>query len=503
MQANETVNRQGKPFYISGDTTIGWKFKNTYAGLPGVLFSQNLPTPVAQPAPVIINYTLANELGLNINPHNLPDLTLQLSGNALPPGSCPIAQAYMGHQFGYLNLLGDGRTILLGEQEAPGGQLFDVQLKGSGPTKYSRRSDGRATLSACLREYIISEAMHHLGIPTSRGLAVVASGEPVYRELPQEGGLLTRIMQSHIRVGTFEFATRHLDRDGFNNFLHYVLNRHYPEITNHPRAALALLEAVMERQANLVVEWMRVGFIHGVMNTDNMAISGETFDYGPCAFMNHYGPETVFSSIDTGGRYAFGNQPSIAQWNLAVLASSLIPLIDEVPEVAVEKAKALIQTFPHLYAGKYRAMMRSKLGLMAERPGDNLLMDDLLEWMHQAGADYTNTFWHLSLSSLPNDGLYDQEGFKLWHDRWKERLLRNNAPDVFAIEMMQKANPVVIPRNHLVEEALEAATLGQDFTKMQTLLEVLATPYTQRGGLDYYQQPPSGGDCGYRTFCNT
>ncbi len=503
MKVSETTPNTPSTTYTSEGPSIGWHFSNTYMGLPEALFSKNQPTPVARPTALLINYPLAKDLGLDINNGNLIAVTSQLAGNALPEGSYPIAQAYMGHQFGYLNMLGDGRAILLGEQLTPKGQRFDIQLKGAGPTQYSRRGDGRATLGACLREYIISEAMHHLGIPTSRSLAVVSTGEQVYREQLQGGGVLTRIMSSHIRVGTFEFATRHLEKPDFSKFLQYVINRHYPELKNAENPALALLKAVMEKQTNLIVDWMRVGFIHGVMNTDNMSIAGETFDYGPCAFMNTYDPATVFSSIDTGGRYAFGNQPSIAQWNLAVFASSLIPLIDEVPEKAVEKAKAIIHRFPDLYAGKFKYMMLKKLGLLNEQPGDVLLINDLLQWMQMAGADYTNTFRYLSWNTIPHDELYGQDGFKIWHERWKERLALHEQPEASVLEGMQQVNPAFIPRNHLVEEAIEAATIGNNLSFLQKLITVLSAPYAHKNGLDYFQQPPPGGDGFYKTFCNT
>jgi uncharacterized protein YdiU (UPF0061 family) len=503
MQKSSPVNSAGIPTNVSDNPPIGWKLSQSYADLPGKLFSPSLPTPVVKPDAVLINYPLAKELGLNINLENIATLTEQLAGNTLPEGSNPIAQAYMGHQFGYLNMLGDGRAILLGEQLTPNGQRCDIQLKGAGPTAYSRRGDGRATLGACLREYIHSEAMHHLGIPTSRSLAVVSTGQQVYREQVQAGGVLPRVMSSHIRVGTFEFATRHLDKPDFLKYLQYVIDRHYPALKDAPNPAISLLEAVMQKQANLIANWMRVGFIHGVMNTDNMSIAGETFDYGPCAYMNRYDPATVFSSIDTGGRYAFGNQPSIAQWNLAVLASSLIPLIDEVPERAVEQAKAVIQTFPDLYAGIYKAMMQQKLGFLEEQPGDTLLINDLLQWMQMTGADYTNTFRHLSWSTIPNDELYGQDGFKLWHERWKERISLHDQSETEALALMQKVNPAFIPRNHLVEEAIDAATQGQDFSFLHKLISVLSDPYSQRPGFEYFQQPPAGGDGVYRTFCNT
>jgi len=311
------------------ENAIGWQFNHSYTQLSPVLFSRTAPTPVALPRTVLLNMLLANELGLQVGKENRDAITQMLSGNELPFGADPIAQAYMGHQFGYPNMLGDGRAILLGEHITPAGERMDIQLKGPGITHYSRSGDGRATLYSMLREYIISEAMHHLGISTTRSLAVVATGQPVYREQINEGAVLTRIAASHIRVGTFEFATRHLPKEEFRTFLDYVINRHYPELKESDNPALDLLYAVMQQQADLITQWMRVGFIHGVMNTDNMSIAGETIDYGPCAFMNRYDPATVFSSIDTKGRYAFGNQPFIAQWNLGVFASSLLPLIDD------------------------------------------------------------------------------------------------------------------------------------------------------------------------------
>lgn len=481
----------------------GWKMENSYTQLPGVLFSRVKPTPVAKPEAVLINYSLASELGFQINTENSGMASRIFSGNELPPGADPIAQAYMGHQFGYPNMLGDGRAILLGEQITPEGRRVDIQLKGPGITKYSRRGDGRATLSAMLREYLISEAMHHLGIPTTRSLAVMATGEPVYRETINEGAVLTRVAASHIRVGTFEFATRHLPKEEFQIFLHYVINRHFPELEGKTNPALSLLKAVMDKQVWLITEWMRVGFIHGVMNTDNMSISGETIDYGPCAFMNRYDPATVFSSIDTDGRYAYGNQPFIAQWNLAVFASSLIPLLHENETEAVELAKNTIQTFRGLYAEKWLHMMRQKLGLIHELPGDKKLADDLLLWMQSNQADYTNTFYELSLGIIPAGDIFLDESFKHWYEQWKIRLLSNEQPLEESFKIMSKSNPAFIPRNHLVEEALQAATLGKDYSRVMKLLEVIKDPYNFRSELAGYQQPPYTGDDTYKTFCGT
>ena len=481
----------------------GWQLQKSYAGLPGDLYSATPPTPVANPQAAILNYKLATALGLHFTSENLAEIVNELSGNSLPPGSHPIAQAYMGHQFGYLNMLGDGRAILLGEHIAPNGRRVDIQLKGAGPTPYSRRGDGRATLGACLREYIISEAMHGLGIATSRSLAVIKTGDPVYREQLHEGGVLTRIMSSHIRVGTFEFATRHLNKPAYREFLQYVINRHYPQLADAENPATALLQAVMEKQADLIVDWIRVGFIHGVMNTDNMSIAGETFDYGPCAFMNRYNPATVFSSIDTSGRYAFANQPSIAQWNLAVLASALIPLIDDNSEKAVATAKSILHTFPDLYAQKYRQMMQQKIGLTQPEPETTTLVNDLLQWMEMAGADYTNTFVHLMYPEWVKDEIYEADGLKLWKERWLEMVNRQPGGSTAVLTAMQKVNPVFIPRNHLVEEAIEAATHGKDMGLLNKLLQIVSNPYEKLPGHDRYRQPPHGGDGFYKTFCNT
>ncbi|MCU0374963.1 MAG: YdiU family protein [Chitinophagaceae bacterium] len=481
----------------------GWHLQKSYAGLPSDMYSATPPTPVANPQAALLNYKFAHDLGLYFSTQNEAEIVQQLSGNSLPPGSHPIAQAYMGHQFGYLNMLGDGRAILLGEHITPNGRRVDIQLKGAGPTPYSRRGDGRATLSACLREYIISEAMHGLGIATSRSLAVVKTGEPVYREQMHEGGVLTRVMSSHIRVGTFEFATRHLNKAAYGQFLQYVINRHYPQLAGAENPATALLQAVMEKQADLIVEWMRVGFIHGVMNTDNMSIASETFDYGPCAFMNRYNPATVFSSIDTAGRYAFANQPSIAQWNLAVLASALIPLIDDNSENSVSIAKGILHAFPDLYGRKYRDMMQQKIGITQPAAETAGLINDLLQWMEMTGADYTNTFVHLMYPEWIKDEIYEADGLKLWKARWQETVNQQPGGSAAALAIMKKVNPVFIPRNHLVEEALDAATLGKDNGPLHKLLQVVANPYEKQPGNDRYRQAPLGGDGYYKTFCNT
>lgn len=486
----------------AGNTPIGWNFDNSYTLLSPQLYAVVEPTPATAPRLLLLNQPLAAALGLHITEHNADLLTQQLAGNSLPHGSMPIAQAYMGHQFGYLNMLGDGRALLLGEHQAPNGRRYDVQLKGSGATPYSRRGDGRATLSAMLREYIISEAMHHLGIPTSRSLAVIATGMPVYREQLHQGAVLTRIMQSHIRVGTFEYATRHLAREEFKHFLTYVLQRHYPTLAGAANPALALLEAVIEAQAKLITEWMRVGFIHGVMNTDNMSIGGETFDYGPCAFMNAYSPSTVYSSIDTQGRYAYGNQPAIAQWNLAVLAGTLVPLLHTDEREAVAMAKTAIQRFPDLYESLWLRMMQRKLGYTEAQPEDKAEMAQLLALMEQNGVDYTHFFTQLRLQQAAVQGLYEDQALADWIGRRQLRIQAQPGGTTAADQLMQAANPVYIPRNHKVEEALEMATLAQDMQPLHKLLEVLSHPYTVQPGNEAYMAPPAA-ETGYKTFCNT
>jgi uncharacterized protein YdiU (UPF0061 family) len=485
-----------------GNTAPGWNFDNSYTLLSPKLYAVVEPSPAAAPRQLLLNQPLAAALGLYITEHNADLLTQQLAGNSLPEGSMPIAQAYMGHQFGYLNMLGDGRALLLGEHLAPNGRRYDIQLKGSGPTPYSRRGDGRATLSAMLREYVMSEALHHLGIPTSRSLAVVATGMPVYREQLHQGAVLTRIMQSHIRVGTFEYATRQLSPEEFKQFLTYVIQRHYPTLAAAHNPALALLEAVIEAQARLITEWMRVGFIHGVMNTDNMSIGGETFDYGPCAFMNAYSPGTVYSSIDTQGRYAFGNQPAIAQWNLAVLAGTLVPLLHTDEKEAVALAKAAIQRFPELYEGLWLGMMQRKLGYTEAQPHDKAEIEQLLALMEQNGVDYTNFFTDLRLQQGAMQGLYEDQALADWMGRRQLRVQAQPGGSAAADQLMRAANPVYIPRNHRVEEALEMATLAQDMQPLHKLLEVLCQPYAVQPGNEAYMAPPAA-ETGYKTFCNT
>ena len=482
-----------------------WQFDNSYVRLPEVLYSHVHPVSVADPNLVILNEKLAADLGLDTDALREAGGEI-FSGNRLPDGADPIAQAYAGHQFGHFTNLGDGRAILLGEHLAPQGLRFDIQLKGSGPTPYSRRGDGRAALGPMLREYIISEAMHALGIPTTRSLAVATTGEQIYREEMLPGAILTRVASSHIRVGTFEYASALGDRAALEALTEYTLQRHYPDLLGAENKALALLGAVIERQAELIAGWMCVGFVHGVMNTDNMSLSGETIDYGPCAFLDTYHPSTVFSSIDRNGRYAYGNQPDIAHWNLARLAEALLPLIDPDQEKAVSAADEALGKYPKLFHTHHEAGLRAKLGLITEEAVDSELTKGLLDWMQGAGADFTSTFAAMtkSLETGRFDGAFSQrdEALHAWHDRWMARLMRQQLSKTEVVDIMRRANPVIIPRNHRVEEALAAAQSG-DLTPLHRLCEVLAKPFEETAANQPYREAPSPGGEPYRTFCGT
>jgi uncharacterized protein YdiU (UPF0061 family) len=486
---------------VADHNTVGWRFDNTYARLPEVLFVSAKPMAVRAPRVALLNHRLAEELGVNLGALAPEAAAALFAGQELPAGARPIAQAYAGHQFGHFTMLGDGRAILLGEHRTPSGRLVDIQLKGSGPTRFSRGGDGRAALGPMLREYIISEALAALGIPTTRSLAVVTTGEPVYRASPLRGAILTRVAASHIRVGTFEYAARR-DEPTLRALADYAIGRHYPELADAPHRYLEFLRAVADRQAALIARWQLVGFIHGVMNTDNMAVSGETIDYGPCAFMNAYRPDTVFSSIDHAGRYAYGNQPAIAQWNLARFAETLLPLVDPDPTRAVARATEVLDEYPARFEQYRLGGMRKKLGLRTVEAGDAELIRSLLDWMQQSRADFTNTFRDLSSEEpLAGDG-YRHPEFQGWYAKWQERLGRDGSPKSSAYDLMRTANPVVIPRNHRVEEALAAAEEHDDLTAARELLAVLAVPYAARPGLAKYEEVPPD-DCHYRTFCGT
>jgi len=481
----------------------GWNFDNSYARLPEAFHVRLNPVPVPAPKLVVFNAALAQFLGLNPDALKGEEGAAVFSGNRLPVGAEPLSQAYAGHQFGSFTMLGDGRAILLGEQVTPQGERFDIQYKGSGRTPFSRQGDGRAALGPMLREHIISEAMHALGIPTTRSLAVVVTGEPVFRETALQGAVLTRTAASHIRVGTFEYAAARGKTDELRTLADYTLRRHFPDLAAADPPYLALLGAVMERQASLVARWLLVGFIHGVMNTDNMALSGETIDYGPCAFMDAYDPNTVFSSIDLNGRYAYGRQPQIAQWNLARFAETLLPLIHENQEEAVSMATGAISGFPVAFRHHWLAGMRAKIGLLNQEADDGALVEDLLDCMHRHGADYTNTFRDLASASPTEASLFQAPDFKQWFERWQARLKRQPEPWEASRRLMNARNPALIPRNHRVEEALAAAVERADYSVMEKLLGALSQPHSDPPEEAGYHLPPPPSAPPYRTFCGT
>jgi uncharacterized protein YdiU (UPF0061 family) len=472
---------------------------NSYLNLPTIFYRRTDPTPVTNPSLVVINEPLADYLGLSTETLHSPEALSVFAGNSVPSNAQPIALAYSGHQFGhFVPVLGDGRAVLLGEIHTDTHGTFDVQLKGSGKTPFSRRGDGRAALGPMMREYIIGEALHALGIPATRTLAVVATGETVMRERPLPGGVQTRIARSHIRVGTFEYASGQGDRHSLEALADYVIARHYPELNASKDRYFELTQAIFAKQATLIAQWMHVGFIHGVMNTDNVAVSGESIDFGPCAFMNRYDPNTVFSSIDQNGRYAYGAQPGIIQWNLARLAEALAPLFAEDADSAIARAQELVDSFTSLFAAQWYTAMRSKLGLLSVEREDNATIKELLETMYQAKVDYTNTFRALSGDSsfiVPPE-------IEAWRLRWLARIdaQRNRRPLEESLEQMRRVNPAVIARNHLVEEALQRGAEQGDFSSMRELVEALRDPYTAHSK---YSMAPTSDDSDYRTFCGT
>ncbi len=478
-----------------------FNFDNSYQTLSEKFYREVKPFPAPKPELILLNRDLEKDLGLEISDEE--ELTLVLSGNKIADGSQPIAQAYAGHQFGHFTMLGDGRAVLLGEHITPSGKRFDIQLKGSGQTPFSRRGDGKASVKPMLREYLMSEAMYHLNIPTSRSLAVIKTGDKVYREAVENGAVLTRIMSSHIRVGTFEYARYFGGIEEVRELMNYTINRHFPELKRSENPALALLEKVMDLQMDLVVNWMRAGFIHGVMNTDNTSISGETFDYGPCAFMGNYNPDTVFSSIDRDGRYAFGNQPNIIKWNLARFAETLIPLIDPDEKKAIEIASEKINEFDGEFTQKWSMMMFAKLGINSPEEGDTELADELLGLMEIHQKDYTNTFSFLRIPEIfdENKFLLDEK-FESWMQKWKQRIKRNEGGKKEAFELMKKNNPVLIPRNYFVEETLGKAE-NADFSQFNLWLKLLKSPYDFHPEMKEFLYAPESFDVNYQTFCGT
>ena len=496
----ECLMKSGKENFKSN---IGWRFDNTYSALPDSMLSRLPPTPVKFPKLIILNKELSRDLDLDFSSIDNDQLANMFSGNLLPKGAETIAQAYAGHQFGHFTILGDGRAIIMGEHLTKENKRFDIQFKGSGLTPYSRNADGRAALSPMLREYIISEAIHGLNISTTRSLAVVTTGENIMRETSLPGAILTRVASSHIRVGTFQYVAMLNNKELLKNLVSYVINRHYPHLKEKSNPSLELLKTVIQKQTELVVNWMRVGFVHGVMNTDNMAISGETIDYGPCAFMDSYDPRTVFSSIDLQGRYSFFNQPSITKWNLARYAETLIPLINENEDRAIEMANEVIESFNTLYKRKWIQMMKNKIGLFGEENKDEDLINDLLNWMHKNNADYTNTFCSLMKNNIKKEKLFQDDNFIDWYKRWNIRLNQNKRPLELSLNLMSSNNPLVIPRNHKVEECLEAASVQGDIKPLHNLLKYLKKPYNNQLGISDFQEVPQTNRKKYKTFCGT
>lgn len=479
------------------------RLENTYITLPKEFYTEQLPSKVPSPSLVKWNSTLAVELELDSEFFQSKEGALVLSGNHILEDTIPIAEAYAGHQFGYFTMLGDGRAVLLGEIVTKDEERYDIQLKGSGRTPYSRGGDGKATLGPMLREYIISEGMKGLGIPSTRSLAVLTTGETILRETTLPGAILVRVAKSHIRVGTFQFANQFLDTKELKALADYTIKRHYKEIFEKEEKYRHFLHEVVKNQAKLIAQWQLVGFIHGVMNTDNMTISGETIDYGPCAFMDTYHPETVFSSIDTEGRYAYQNQPKMASWDLARLAEALVPLLHDNKEKAIEIAQEEINQFSKLYLTFWFDGMRKKLGLFHENEMDEDLIEALLSLMVKYEADYTNTFRDLTLNQTTQSNLVGSTEYQQWLDLWLDRRKQQEESMDDSRKLMESVNPTVIPRNHRVEEALERAVDYQDYNAMDSLVSALQHPYDYKNQNDYYTTPPGESSCGYRTFCGT
>lgn len=482
-------------------------YDTSYGRLPGIFHSPVKPYGASAPTLLKLNAALAEALGFDVEALKQDDGAQIFSGNQLAEGSQPLAMAYSGHQFGGFNPgLGDGRALLLGEVIGRDGKRYDIQLKGSGQTPYSRQGDGRAALGPVLREYVMSEAMHALGIPTTRALAAVMTGDPVLRDGVLPGAMVTRVASSHLRVGTFEFAAIQRDHEKLEALTDYALARHYPDANPDLPKGLQLLEGVMDAQAQLVARWMGVGFIHGVMNTDNCTISGQTIDYGPCAFMDGYNPAQVYSSIDSQGRYAFANQPPIAHWNMVILAQALLPMIDADEETAIKLAQDAVNGFQAKYSKAYQAVMRDKLGLMSEQAGDGELARDLLVLMAEDEADFTSTFRALGDSSGDDDAFVKLGGADAWRARWKARLLMDGEVDQKErASLMRLANPAVIPRNHSVE-AMIGSGLEGDLAPFHAMVDALAKPYEDAptdGAMAALARPPQAEEVVHATFCGT
>ncbi len=492
------------------ETRSLFPFDNTYARLPERFYARQAPTPVSTPRLIKVNTALAGLLGAKAEELRSAEGVAALAGNAVPAGAEPMALAYAGHQFGgFVPQLGDGRAILLGEVVGTDGQRRDIQLKGSGPTPFSRRGDGRAAIGPVLREYVVSEAMAALGIPTTRTLAAVTTGEPVYREVTLPGAVLTRVAASHIRVGTFQYFAVRRDVDGIRQLADYAIARHYPELRTADRPYVAFLDAVAQRQARLIARWLLVGFIHGVMNTDNCSIAGETIDYGPCAFLDAYDPSKVYSSIDHHGRYAYANQPSIAQWNVARLAETLLPILDRDEDRAMAAAQDAVNGFAGHFEAAYVDGLRRKLGLSTGEPDDVALAQDLLDRMAENAADFTLTFRRLAGAVEPTGDVEvarlfrDPAAFGEWAVRWRERLAREPQAVSERRAAMQGVNPAFIPRNHRIEQAIFAAVSSGDYGPFERLVGVLERPFDDQPDAADLTEPPVSGEEVRQTFCGT
>lgn len=489
-------------FMINKNIQTGFNFDNSYINLPKEFYSHVNLKPVKSPKLVILNNNLASSLGLSLEFLKSPKGISILSGNTKADDGAYISQAYAGHQFGHFTMLGDGRALLIGEQITPSNQRFDIQLKGSGRTPFSRGGDGRAVLGPMLREYIISEAMHGLKIPTTRSLSVISTGEDVYREEIKQGAILTRIASSHIRFGTFEFASYFLDKDKLKQLADYTIKRHFPFISDEQNKYVSLLEEVIKLHASLVAKWQCVGFIHGVLNTDNMSICGETIDYGPCAFMDTYDPKTVFSSIDTAGRYSYQNQVAMVSWNLCRFAETLLPLISDDEDKAIDIAQDCLAKFTDLSISNLILGMCSKIGIFEPDSNDESLLNGLLDMMKKYKEDYTNTFLELTFKDFPKSRMFVTDEFSVWYKKYQDRIKSQGKSKAEVFNLMKNSNPAVIPRNHRVEEALSAAENG-DFSVMNNLLKALANPFEHSDFQKEYSKPAPKSQCDYKTYCGT
>ena len=480
----------------------GFNFQNTYTNLPSCFFTETNAVSVREPTLVILNEDLCKDIDLDFKLLTEKETASLLSGNSVLSNMNPFAQAYAGHQFGYFTNLGDGRALMLGEHITNSGKRYDIQFKGSGPTSYSRQGDGKAVLGPMLREYIISEAMHSLKIPTTRSLAVVKTGEKILRETFLPGAILTRLASSHIRVGTFQYAVARQEKTFLQQLFDYTIERHYPQISNSKEKALELINILLKKQIHLVTNWMRVGFIHGVMNTDNTTLSGETIDYGPCAFMDNFNMSTVFSSVDVQGRYSYGNQPVITQWNLARFSETLLPLIAKNPADGIKVVEDIVKSFPKLYKNSWLEMMKNKLGISGESNEDEKLINDLLNLMEKNSVDYTNTFSDLTYENFSKGNFYQNEGFKNWYESYKKRLENGLLTKKDTFNLMRANNPYVIPRNHNVEHVLNES-LQSNYSALFEILSVLKNPYKKEKVSEKFIQPADPSNRVNQTFCGT